>query len=167
MKFEDIDDTVLNKFLKDFVKEKNVEDLSIDELLHAAKRANQVGGYISLPFHFTLRAWQLDATRPDVREAAAFHGKNFIYSSEDRHAELDKLIEKGIGPVAEWHLMKADKHIESAWNVHGIDYHWLPAFGIALPHYLEKAAEEISKALSIDPSVQKSEYWNKRFAALF
>ncbi len=82
-------------------------------------------------------------------------------------------IAAGVGPVAFWHLLKADQFIRMATGERGLDSLWFLPYPMSHPEFLRPAAEALEAALDCEPGLREQDAarswvgdWNTRFAAV-
>jgi hypothetical protein len=86
----------------------------------------------------------------------------------------DTCIATGVGPVAFWHIAKADQFLEIATGERELeDYEWESGDPIRHPEFLRLAAESLAAALASQPGLPEDNAaqswvgnWNERFAAV-
>jgi hypothetical protein len=86
----------------------------------------------------------------------------------------DASITAGIGPAAFWHLLKADRFIDTATGESELeDFEWSPGHAILHPEFLRLAAESLEAALACEPGLWDRDEdrswvgdWSMRFAAV-
>lgn len=94
---------------------------------------------------------------------------NAYWWEKDRFLfEADKLIERGIGNPAYWHLRKADLLVgEATGERHNVE-EWLPGDPIVDEAALRLAAAELTAALKagVANNLELMKNWNERFASI-